>query len=215
MSTTTNLLIDHIEESQTQKEVTANEAFDILDGALAGNTSVDLTGLSGDVTPDADGMKRAAVVKLSGALTGAVNLIVPALNKIYWVIHGGSDYDVTVKPSGGSGVTIAEGNAQIVYCDSSNCLAISGTGAGGATQATAKTNVILDGVGGTTDIAIGANVTPTSVEVYVSGARLRLTLEYAITESSPGSGDYDQITPAYSDAIPAGDDIIDVYYYPA
>ena len=215
MSTTTNLLIDHIQESQTEKEVTANEAFDILDGALAGNTSVDLAGLSGDVTPDADGMKRAAVVKLSGALAAAVNLIVPTLNKIYWVIHGGTGYDVTVKPYGGSGVTITPGNAQIVYCDSSNCLAISGTGAGGATQATAKTNVLTDGLGGTTVIPIGANADPASVEVFVSGMRMRLTLEYTVTESSPGSGNYDQITPAYSDAIPAAEDVVDLYYYPA
>jgi len=215
MSTTTNLLIDHIEESQTEKEITANEAFDILDGALAGNTSINLAGLSGDVTPDADGMKRAAVVKLSGALAAAVNLIVPTLNKIYWVIHGGTDYDVTVKPSGGSGVTITAGNAQIVYCDSSNCLAISGTGAGGATQATAKTNVITDGLGGTTVIPIGANVDPASVEVYVSGMRLRLTIEYTVTESSPGSGNYDQITPAFTEVFPADSDTVSIFYYPA
>ena len=215
MSTTTNLIIDHIEESQTYKEVTANEAFDILDGALAGHISVDLDGLSGDVTPNADSMKRTAVVTLSGALAGAVNLIVPSLSKIYWAVHDGSGYDVTVKPSGGSGVTIAEGYAQIVYSNAVNCIAISAVGGGGATQATAKTYVQTDGLGGTTAIPIGANADPSSVEVYASGLRMRLTAEYTVTESSPGSGNYDQITPAYSDAFPAAAGTISIFYYPA
>ena len=35
MTTTPNLLIDHIAASQAQKEVTANSAFDALDKALA------------------------------------------------------------------------------------------------------------------------------------------------------------------------------------
>jgi hypothetical protein len=215
MSTTTNLIIDHIEESQTYKEVTANEAFDILDGALAGSLSVDLAGLSGDVTPNADSMKRTAVVMLSGALAGAVNLIVPALSKIYWVVHGGTGFDVTVKPAGGSGVTIAESNAQIVYSNSVNCIAISVAGGGGAAQATAKTNVQTDGLGGTTVIPIGANADPASVEVYASGLRMMLTVEYTVTESAPGSGNYDQITPAYSDAFPAAAGTVSIFYYPA
>jgi hypothetical protein len=43
MTTTPNLLIDHIAANQAQKEVTANAAFDALDKALCQQTSIALS----------------------------------------------------------------------------------------------------------------------------------------------------------------------------
>ena len=43
MSATPNLAIEHILQIQAQKEVTANEAFDALDQAIAGLIEVDVS----------------------------------------------------------------------------------------------------------------------------------------------------------------------------
>ncbi|MEO5376017.1 MAG: hypothetical protein H7840_17470, partial [Alphaproteobacteria bacterium] len=63
-TSTPNLLIDHIVASQYQKEVTANAAFDALDGALAGLLEVSLS--SGDVTLTAAQALSAMVIRTTG-----------------------------------------------------------------------------------------------------------------------------------------------------
>ena len=50
MSATPNLAIEHILQSQAQKEVTANEAFDALDQAMSDFTTIDVSAVV-QVTP--------------------------------------------------------------------------------------------------------------------------------------------------------------------
>jgi len=216
MSTTTNLAVTLIEESQNQKEVTANEAFEIFDGAIAGLLTVDLTGLSGNVTPTATSVIRCLVIKCSGALGADVNLIVPNNNHAYMLWHNGTDFDVIIKTVAGSGVTLNPTEAQFVYCDGTNVIGIAAVGSGSAIPID-KTVAFKDGLGAVIVLPIGANVDPTTVEVYVQGLRLRRGSgkDYQVTESSPGSGTYDQITPEYLDAIPVGTDNVEIAYYGA
>lgn len=215
-TTTTNLDINHIQEGQNQKEVTANEAFDILDGALAGLVTVDLTGASGDVTPDADSLIRTMVIKTSGAMSGAVNLIVPDNRKVYMVLNNATGYDVIVKTAAGTGITLSSTDARFVYCDGTNVVAISSLGSTGAGEALEKTGEFLTGTGGTNVLSLATNVDPNTAEVYASGIRLRRGSgrDYQVTESAPASGNYDQLTPEYGDAFPSGAHI-EVLYYPA
>ena len=214
MTQTTNLDVTHIEESQDQKEVTANEAFDIFDGAIAGLVTVDLAGQSGDVTPDSDSMIRAMVVKTTGAMAGAVNLIVPDNRKVYMVVNNATGFDTTVKTAAGTGITLSPTQAQFLYCDGTNVIAISAIGSSGVSQATEKTAVFTTGTGGTNDLSIGANVDPATVDVYVNGMRLRRGSgrDYTVTESVPASGNYDQLTPEYTEAIPTGATVEILYY---
>jgi len=213
-SQTTNLDVNHVGESQNQKEVTANEAFDIFDGAIAGQLTVDLAGESGDVTPDADSMIRTMVLKLSGALAGSVNLVVPDNNKVYMVVNNSTGYNTTVKTASGTGISFSPADARFVYCDGTNVISISALGSTPVSQATEKSVAFLTGAGGTTDIAIGANVDPNTVEVYADGIRLRRGSgrDYQVTESVPVSGNYDQVTPEYADAIPSGANVECLYY---
>jgi hypothetical protein len=215
VSQTTNLSVTHIEESQDQKEVTANEAFDIFDGAIAGLTSVDLAGKSGNVTPDSDTMIRTLVIMCSGALSGAVNLIIPNSNHTYVLWHNGTGFDVTLKTATGSGVALSPGEAQFLYCNGTNVIGIATAGSGSA-EATPKTRVMKTGLGGTNVLSIGVNVDPGSVEVFINGLRAEdiSDYDYQVTESVPASGNYNQLTPLYSDAFPLGDRIT-ILFYPA
>lgn len=124
MATTTNLLATKIEESQSQKATTANNAFDVFDTAIAGKLSQAIT--TADVTLT-DAQARNAIIELSGTLTDNRNLIVPARTKIYAVKNGTSGaYTVTVKTSGGTGVVVTQGATAIVYCDGTNVVELPG-----------------------------------------------------------------------------------------
>jgi hypothetical protein len=121
---TPNLGISHIAASQNQKEVTANSAFDGLDNALCAGTSLAITN-AGLTLTSAQAMGNFAIV-LTGALTAAANLIVPASRKPYLISNqttGG--YNVTVKTPSGTGIAVAPGtNYQMLYCDGTNVLSV-------------------------------------------------------------------------------------------
>lgn len=120
MSATAFLTITKISASQAQKEVTANDAFDILDKAIAGGLAKSIT--SADVTLSTDEARNAAIL-LSGTLTGNRNLIVPAVSKIYLVKNGTSgSYTVTVKTPSGTGVVVTQGKQALLYCDGTNVI---------------------------------------------------------------------------------------------
>ena len=101
---------------------------------------------------------RNAVLVLGGggALTANRNLIVPSVNKFYAVRNAtAGGFSVTVKTSAGSGVTLANGFTQLMYCDGTNVVSatspfnstngnvvISGTATvGGALNVTGNTTV--------------------------------------------------------------------------
>jgi len=70
MTTTPNLLIDHIAASQAQKEVTANTAFDALDKALCQYTGIALSDANLTLT-DAQMIGNMAL-KFTGTLTADI-----------------------------------------------------------------------------------------------------------------------------------------------
>lgn len=124
MATTTTLLVTKIEASQSQKEVTANQAFDNFDKAIAGAISQALT--SADVTLT-DDQARNAIITLTGTLTGNRALIVPTRTKIYVIYNNTSGaFTATVKTSGGSGIAVPQGGRMVVYCDGTNVVALNG-----------------------------------------------------------------------------------------
>ena len=217
---TTNLNITLVAQNQNSKYVTVNEGFARLAKALSAGMAVDLAGASGDVTLNATAALDALVINTSGAMAGEVNLIVPQYEKLWIVRHDATGYDLAIKTAvAASWATITAGNEGIVWGNGTNIFSIaSSAGGGGAAIASAKTRAILNGSGGSGDLEIGANVTAASVEVYRSGLRLvegAVPRDYTVTESSPGSGNYDQLTPSYSDAFPEGQENIVVFYYSA
>jgi hypothetical protein len=130
------LLATHVEQSQSNKEVTINGAFNIFDKGIAGLLSKSIT--VADVTLS-DDEARNAIISLSGTLTGNRNLIVPARSKIYLVYNGTSGaFDVTVKTAMGTGVVVPQGERRFVYCDGVNVEEATGGGGGGGAPTDAK-----------------------------------------------------------------------------
>lgn len=120
MTTTTNLLITHIEPSQAQKEVTANEAFDRLDAAIAGRLALSTTGGTTTLT---DAQASNAILDVSGALTSNAVIVVPARSKLYAVRNATTGaFSLTVKTASGTGVTVRQGESAIVFCDGTNVI---------------------------------------------------------------------------------------------
>jgi hypothetical protein len=119
MSTTDNLQITKIEVGQYQKETTMNQALDDLDAAISDALWKSVAGSSDVTLTDAESLSM--VQEYTGTLTGDINVIVPARNKL-WIIHNNTDgaYSLTVKTSSGIGVTVSQGTRVIAYCDGSH-----------------------------------------------------------------------------------------------
>src|SRR5579872_1770067 len=118
---TPNLGIAHIATNQSQKEVTANTAFDELDTAMTQSTSINISG-SIDVTPSSATLLLGFSFTLIGTITASINLIVPATMKFYRFHHNAihpsvGDYTVTVKVSGQTGVVLQPGDRRLLYCN--------------------------------------------------------------------------------------------------
>jgi hypothetical protein len=116
MTTTPNLLIDHIAASQAQKEVTANTAFDVLDKALCQFTSIALTDANLTLT-DAQMIGNMAL-KFTGTLTAARTITVPAHAKFLYVENGTTGgYALSVKTPSGTAIAVGIGERKLIYCN--------------------------------------------------------------------------------------------------
>lgn len=119
MTTTPNLLIDHIAASQAQKEVTANTAFDVLDKALCQFTSVALTDANLTLT-DAQMIGNMAL-KFTGTLTAARTITVPAHAKFVYVENGTTGgFAILIKTPSGTAISFGSGERKILYCNGSD-----------------------------------------------------------------------------------------------
>lgn len=135
MSTTPNLLIAHIAGSQNNKEITANTAFDDLDGTLTGSLSV--TFIDADYTPTADQAHYNARFLLGGTNTATRKFIVPATNKFYLVKNVKTDSNlINVTTASGTGVLVSPDNGYVlVYCDGTNVVLVATYGLTGGSSA--------------------------------------------------------------------------------
>lgn len=133
MSTTPNLLIDHILAAQNNKEVTASAAFDYFDGAITDLLHITMTTADYTMTTAEGGEALGHLAyRLTGTIGSARNLIVPTNKKLYIVSNqttGG--FSVTVKTPSGSGIVLTtDSEYHILYCDGTNVLALVATTAG-------------------------------------------------------------------------------------
>jgi hypothetical protein len=145
MSQTPNLLITEIDANQSQKEVTANNAFVELDGAITALLSVSMTDADYTLSATEGGEALGhAAFTFSGTLSADRHIIVPATPKSYLVQNntsaGGSpsaDRNLIVKTSGGSGVTVGVSSTDYVavYCDGTNVLPVGVPGGGSSSLA--------------------------------------------------------------------------------
>jgi len=129
---TPNLAIAHILQSQAQKEVTANATLDALDQAIAGLLEVDVSA-GGTITADTAAALKCKMLRLTGTLAAAAELVVPDNRKPYFLHNAtAGGFTVTVRTAAGLGVSVGSSpdNTAVVYCDGRDVLAISSIVAG-------------------------------------------------------------------------------------
>lgn len=140
MTTTANIGVTKIDSAQAQKEVTANEAFDVFDAALS-ELAITLT--DADYTLSLITVPKQwqyGVIKLSGTLTAARNVVAPTNKKLYVIVNNTTGgFAVTLKTSAGTGIAVSAGATSVLRCDGTNVAAVtSGTGSGTVTSVAAS-----------------------------------------------------------------------------
>lgn len=125
MATTSNLSITKIDSGQFQPEVTANQAFDVLDASLSqlsvAMTDADYT-LSTSATPKE---WQYGVLSFTGTLTAGRNIIAPTNHKLYVVVNGTTGgFALTLKTPAGTGIAVAAGKTAILRSDGTNVVRV-------------------------------------------------------------------------------------------
>lgn len=149
--------------------------------------SIDLTGLSGEYTLSA-GEQGKTAYQFTGALGGAIKIVVPATEAEYWVdnqataatLEIGTDAQVT-------SVEITSGQRAILYCDGNDVvdadtstvttpIAIADGGTGATSAANARTNLGATGTGSALFTAASASSARSTLDTYST----QETLAFAI-----------------------------------
>lgn len=81
--------------------------------AITGLTNANVT-----LTPAQYGKR---IITLAGTLTGNINIVLPT-NAAHWVVVNNTtgNFTITLKTASGTGVTVAQGSAKLVFCDGTN-----------------------------------------------------------------------------------------------
>jgi hypothetical protein len=159
---------------------------DYIDIAIAGtnNITTDLDVTLTQTTGSTSGNNivgttaQYAVLNCTGARTAARNIIAPTVSKTYILVNATTGgYAITIKKSGGTGVTIANGETAIVYYN---------TVSGDFVRVTSlsTSGVVLPANGGT-GVANGTNNTITFTGNYTLG--LTLSANTAVTLPTSGT----------------------------
>jgi len=123
--------------------------------------AIDVSG-TGNYTLSTFELDRIAY-NLFGTLTGNRNIIVPATIQQYWITNATSGaFTLTVKTSAGTGITVPQGEAQILYCDGTDVVQ-------GQTSAGIATPIPISdgGTGATTASGARVNLGGTSTGIAV------------------------------------------------
>lgn len=106
-------------------------AIQLIEDAICGKADVVVT--TGDVTLSqgngALDQARMAIINLTGAPTGALNCIVPALTKLYLAVNN-TGQTMTVKTATGTGIPVGAAKNQWLACDGTNVIAVSAAATG-------------------------------------------------------------------------------------
>ena len=163
----------------TWGQVVNAQVIELLEDAISGVAEIDVTGgsdvnLSTSTVNGGYDDARCMVLELSGIISSNINLIVPAVDKVY-IIHtthtGGT---VTVKPSGGSsGIDLVTNDSTILYTKGTSIQSLKGLLAANNLSdvddaATARTNLGISDFA-TATLGSGLSYSMGVLSVTVSG----------------------------------------------
>jgi hypothetical protein len=120
--------------ANTWGSVLNSEVFSLADQAIAGYTSVSVDVSGAIILSVEDGAVsrgRNKIIELKGALASAKVLQIPSASREYLVKNSTSgSFAVTFKCNGGSGSTVTQGEASLLYCDGASVRSTYGNVAG-------------------------------------------------------------------------------------
>jgi hypothetical protein len=152
---------------------TAGSSFDY--------TAINVAG-TGNYTLSGSELNRIAY-NFTGVLTGNRSIIVPVTVQQYWVTNSTTGaFTLTVKTSAGTGIAVAQGDAQILYCDGTNVVK-GQTTTGGITVPVA---IADGGTGATTASGARINLGGTSVGIGVFTAATTSAGQTALGATATG-----------------------------
>jgi hypothetical protein len=148
--------------------------------------SISLTGQPSPYTLSGTNLNRIAY-QFSGVLTANMQIIVPNTIQQYWVRNTTTgSYTLTVKTAAGTGISVVQNGAAILYCDGTNVveadtnnlstpIAIAQGGTGATTAGTALINLGGTSLGIGIFTAVNAAVARASIGAAASGANADIT----------------------------------------
>jgi hypothetical protein len=153
--------------------------------------SIDVSG-TGNYTLTTFELNRISY-NLTGTLTGNRSIIVPATIQQYWITNATTGaFTLTVKTSAGTGIAVAQGDAQILYCNGTNVV-IGQSGAGvtlpisianGGTGATTASGARINLGGTSTGIAVftaaDASAARTAIGAVSAAEATAIAIQYAV-----------------------------------
>jgi hypothetical protein len=161
MSTySTNLALELIgngEQAGNWGQTTNTNLGTLVEQAISGYTTQAITDGADTtltMTQGASATARNMYIELTGALTGARNLIVPSNKKLYFIYNNTSGgYAVTVKVSGQTGVSVPNATKTILVSNGTDIVL--------ATTATAPGVTSVSGTGSVSGLTLSGTVTST------------------------------------------------------
>ncbi len=109
----------------TWGDVTNQGLTELVDASIAGTASITMSDANftlSTASGTADEARKMFVVA-TGALTAARNIICPTVSKLYFVANNTTGgFAVTFKTSAGTGISIPNGEAMVLYCNGTNVI---------------------------------------------------------------------------------------------
>ena len=128
MADFTELLRLNLQDTGSNENVwgqVLNKQMQLLEAAVAGTARIVLSANDYTLSTNdgSDDEARSAVLDLQGNPSENLNVIVPAVSKVFLVRNNTTgQYDVTVRTQLGTGVKVPRDEARWVYCDGTNVL---------------------------------------------------------------------------------------------
>lgn len=130
MTTTANLELLYMEVGQADKEATLNEAFDILDSVLGGQLIHNMSSDASYTLDTATYEHQNLCIKITDTgnyITQNRNIILPTNKRVYVAWNStDSGYSLVFKTQAGTGITVADGEKKLIYCDGTNIEMLAG-----------------------------------------------------------------------------------------
>ena len=95
----------------------------LIDSAIAATATVNLVAATDKTLTTSNGAAdeaRAMFLKITGTPGAATNIICPALSKLYFIHNNVTTYNIVLKTSAGTGITVPNGTKMVLYCDGTN-----------------------------------------------------------------------------------------------